>query len=346
MNEAPTDISLANSTVSEQTDGAAIGSLAVSDPDISDTHTWSVDDPRFEIINAQLKLKDNQSLDSNTDPTVQINISVFDQSGLILTEAAIIQVGTTETKPTIFGPFPGTTTTENTTKPTPDTTLILTDTQSTLTETTSDQEETDDTSEPATALPPPLTGVAQTTIISQTSTQNTSQVLQPLTITKNRVSKSIFALTEVFTGSETYQQIDKSLLRDRDIVQKQFDGLTIETLSRIQAIDSALISQHGLLWSQLDTQRDHLESQIHGDLIIVGTAGAAASGFTVGFIAWAMRAGFLASGLLAQLPAWRAMDPTLIMQGFEGLAETNRSDQDNETLEELMDRQSESFNIH
>ena len=86
-----------------------------------------------------------------------------------------------------------------------------------------------------------------------------------------------------------------------------------------------------------------MESQINGDLIIVGAAGAAASGFTVGFIAWAFRAGFLASGLLAQLPAWKAMDPTLIMQGFEGFSSTTGDDQNKETLEEMMDRQGQTF---
>ena len=71
---------------------------------------------------------------------------------------------------------------------------------------------------------------------------------------------------------------------------------------------------------------------IQGDLIVVGTAGAAASSLTVGVVAWAVRSGFLASGLLAQLPAWRGMDPLVIMRGF--------GDEENqETLEELMREQ-------
>ena len=90
------------------------------------------------------------------------------------------------------------------------------------------------------------------------------------------------------------------------------------------------------MWNELDQQLDHVESQIHGDLIVVGAAGAAASSFTVGVVAWALRTGFLASGLLAQMPAWRAVDPLLIMQGF------GKNDNE-ETLEELMKRESQSL---
>ena len=55
----------------------------------------------------------------------------------------------------------------------------------------------------------------------------------------------------------------------------------------------------------------------------------------MGIIAWGLRTGFLASGLLAQLPAWRSIDPLLIMQGA--------GQGDNESLEELMKRRSDAL---
>jgi hypothetical protein len=101
-------------------------------------------------------------------------------------------------------------------------------------------------------------------------------------------------------------------------------------------LDHALMASPGLMWSELDQQMDSVESHIHGDLILVGAAGAAASSFTVGLVAWTLRTGFLASGLLAQMPAWRALDPLLIMQG---LSESG----DEESLQELMNRRIESL---
>ena len=90
------------------------------------------------------------------------------------------------------------------------------------------------------------------------------------------------------------------------------------------------------MWNELDERLDEVDANIHGDLIVVGTAGAAASSFTVVAVAWALRTGFLASGLLAQMPAWRGVDPMLIMQGLG-------NHEDEETLEELMKRQSQSL---
>ena len=345
VNEAPTDITLDNKSVAENTEAAIIGTLGVVDPDTADTHAYSVDDNRFEVVGSQLKLRNDQSIDPETDPTVQINISVSDQGGvgLSLMKSFTLRVGSTDAASTNVAPFYGTMAKTSTDKPAPSDTSILTDAPLASTDSSSDNEELENSSESANTPPSPITGAPQATMKRQTSTQPTSQFLQLLTTSEARISKSIFTLSEAFVGNETYQPVEKTWMRDSDVDQRQFDGTTIDTLSRIQAIDSTLISQQGALWNQLDTQRDHIESQIHGDLIIVGTAGAAASGFTVGFIAWALRAGFLASGLLAQLPAWKAMDPTLIMQGFEGLTDRNNLDQDSETLEELMDRQSQTF---
>ena len=155
------------------------------------------------------------------------------------------------------------------------------------------------------------------------------------------LNRALFIHAEVNDESERENEL--STRSERGTVERQFKSQTLEETSKVSEIDSKLMSQGGELWDDLDSQRDLVESHIQGDMIIVGTAGAAASSFTVGVVAWALRTGFLASGLLAQLPAWRAFDPTLIMQGFEGLALKNRETGDEETLEQLMDRQSRSI---
>ena len=83
-----------------------------------------------------------------------------------------------------------------------------------------------------------------------------------------------------------------------------------------------------------DLAREAVEQGV--DLIIVGTAGAAASSATVGLVAWALRGGFLLTGLMAQLPAWQSVDPLLIMQGLSSAPQT-------ETLEELMERRQQEM---
>ncbi len=98
----------------------------------------------------------------------------------------------------------------------------------------------------------------------------------------------------------------------------------------LSQIDFVMMSQSGEMWNKMDYQRKMVEAQIQGDLIVVGAAGAAASSFTVGVVAWAIRSGFLLSGLLAQMPAWQSFDALTIMQGLGGGRD--------ETLEQMMDR--------
>ncbi|WP_404307819.1 DUF4347 domain-containing protein [Neorhodopirellula lusitana] len=102
--------------------------------------------------------------------------------------------------------------------------------------------------------------------------------------------------------------------------------------------DYALMSRPGEMWASLDEYNKNVEMQIQGDLILVGSAGAAASSFTVGVLAWAMRSGFLLSGLIAHMPAWSGVDPLMILQGGSAAVGGNQ-----ETLEELMDRQSKAI---
>ena len=117
----------------------------------------------------------------------------------------------------------------------------------------------------------------------------------------------------------------------------QRSGTQFRQTGSIQSVDYALINAPGELWTELDAARESVESQLENDMLKVGTTGFAASGFTVGFVAWAIRSGFLLSSFLAQMPAWRSIDPLLIMQGGFGNMD------DEETLEEMMQRESESL---
>ena len=94
INEAPTDITLDNSSVSENSPGADVGNVSVNDPDAGDTYSLSVDDPRFEVVAGQLSLKSGQSLNHEAEPNVTVTITATDQagSGLSYGEAFVITV--------------------------------------------------------------------------------------------------------------------------------------------------------------------------------------------------------------------------------------------------------------
>ncbi len=100
VNEGPSDIALSNSSVDENAAGAVVGILSTTDVDDGDTHTYAVDDARFEVVGGELKLKDDQSLDFNTDPSVDVTVTTTDSSGATYQETFSISVGDTNDAPT------------------------------------------------------------------------------------------------------------------------------------------------------------------------------------------------------------------------------------------------------
>ncbi|WP_157738947.1 cadherin domain-containing protein [Labrenzia sp. VG12] len=86
----------ATAAVYEEEFGAEVGGLSVFDPDVGDTHTFTVSDDRFEVVaqNGEyvLKLKDDQKLDYETETQVTVDVTVTDSGGLTDTETIVIDV--------------------------------------------------------------------------------------------------------------------------------------------------------------------------------------------------------------------------------------------------------------
>ncbi len=80
-NDAPTNISLSNSSVKETVAGAVIGTVSATDVDDTSL-TYTVSDSRFIIdANNQLKLKAGQTLDFETESTVTLTLTATDDDG-------------------------------------------------------------------------------------------------------------------------------------------------------------------------------------------------------------------------------------------------------------------------
>ena len=77
-NRAPTDIALSNLSVSENVPGADIGDVSVVDPDAGQTHSFTVSDNRFEIVDGKLRLQSGVSLDYEAAVTVPLDITATD----------------------------------------------------------------------------------------------------------------------------------------------------------------------------------------------------------------------------------------------------------------------------
>jgi Ca2+-binding RTX toxin-like protein len=93
-NEAPTGISLSNTTIAENAAGAVVGTLTTADPDAGDTHTYTVSDTRFEVVGGQLKLKSGVTLDHEAaaGPSIGLTVTSTDAGGRSLARSFTLQI--------------------------------------------------------------------------------------------------------------------------------------------------------------------------------------------------------------------------------------------------------------
>jgi Ca2+-binding RTX toxin-like protein len=90
VNEAPTAITLSAATVTENRAGATIGKLATVDPEGG--ITYSVDDPRFEVVGSTLRLKPGMALDHEATPTIKLMVTATDSGKLSARQSFTVKV--------------------------------------------------------------------------------------------------------------------------------------------------------------------------------------------------------------------------------------------------------------
>jgi hypothetical protein len=91
-NSTPTNITLSASNVSENVAGASIGTLSATDADSSDTFTFAVNDDRFEIDGAALKLKAENALDFEQETSVTLSVTVTDSASATFSKDITVSV--------------------------------------------------------------------------------------------------------------------------------------------------------------------------------------------------------------------------------------------------------------
>ena len=93
VNDKPSNIELASNSLESDLNGATIGQITVTDEDIGEAFTYSVDDDRFEIVDGVLRLKSDRSVNFADDPTIDLMITVTDSQGAEYQETITIFVG-------------------------------------------------------------------------------------------------------------------------------------------------------------------------------------------------------------------------------------------------------------
>jgi hypothetical protein len=346
QNLAPTGITLSNASIQGNSQGAVIGDLAVIDPNTDDAHTLAVNDQRFQVVNGILKLKPGQSLASHLEPSLNLTITATDERGQSFSKLVTIAVLPPQviilpnSEPSTSSTNSNTSAESNANKPTeaPANTQERPAGESNESTEPAIQSDSGDGSRPS-AIALMMGSVSQTALGGAVELASLVTANLSLQNSSDARSGEQEFLGDANQGVSSVQTAGYGSRGISDVARRFSDELRRLGIGDLQSIafhsTDTLLMSSGEMWQELDQQKNKVESYIQGDLIVIGAAGAAASSFTAGLVAWGLRTGFLASGLLAQMPAWRAFDPLLIMQGAgEG---------DDESLEDLMKRRSDEL---
>ncbi|MGN6546367.1 MAG: dockerin type I domain-containing protein, partial [Aureliella sp.] len=79
-NDGPASITVSASAVEENVSGATVGHLQIADPDGHGSYVFDVSDDRFEVADGQLRLKDGQQLNYESEQRVTMTVTVHDPS--------------------------------------------------------------------------------------------------------------------------------------------------------------------------------------------------------------------------------------------------------------------------
>lgn len=92
-------ISPTTAQVSENSQGALICAIQISDPDANDTHSLTVDDERFRVSNGNLYLAEGVSLDYEQTSVIIVNMTAVDSGGETFTAPIRVAVIDVEEQP-------------------------------------------------------------------------------------------------------------------------------------------------------------------------------------------------------------------------------------------------------
>ena len=82
--------------------------------------------------------------------------------------------------------------------------------------------------------------------------------------------------------------------------------------------EAAVPAPDSPLYEELDTFQQAEEQQasksIRLERVVTGSAAVVSVGFSVGYVIWIVRGGYLLTSLVSSLPAWRMFDPLAILE--------------------------------
>ncbi|WP_201743709.1 beta strand repeat-containing protein, partial [Roseiconus nitratireducens] len=157
-----------------------------------------------------------------------------------------------------------------------------------------------------------------------------------------RLARLLASDTDPFDGVEIEQLGSGSYSYDAGV---QFDlaspGIGSAFTSRLnsQLLESPVdrnIYQpvdSNVLWEEFTQLREQMGQAVVSPFLFAGSVAGLSGALSLGYVLWTVRSGLLLTSLLAQMPAWRMVDPLLVLSYLDELDENGEDD----SLENLVE---------
>lgn len=144
----------------------------------------------------------------------------------------------------------------------------------------------------------------------------------------------VMPAAKIETNIEEVPEASELLHRSRGITNELLDvaetpTIVFSTTPVTAAYDRAEFDRN------IDRVREELKNHEDTQYTVAAATAGTSGALTVGYVLWAIRGGWLATSVLAQMPAWRLIDPLVVLSNLNG-ATINSEDDD--SLEAILAR--------
>lgn len=184
---------------------------------------------------------------------------------------------------------------------------------------------------PAAPRPAPAPKINPQPTVSEPSVARPEHVLRAIpiantvaTITMSPVSRELST-----TIAPAIAALDP-LVRLEQAVRRFPQAVAESTAPLVAAFNSSL------LWEDLAQLKHELSDKADVNFFAAGSAVGVTSVLTAGYVLWTVRGGWLVAGLLAQMPAWRLVDPLVVLDYLN--EEENEKRDEDDSLEGMLEK--------
>lgn len=115
------------------------------------------------------------------------------------------------------------------------------------------------------------------------------------------------------------------------------DSRLVEAMT---SVDASMLDRSGWFWQALDQNRRQLEAEASLPQFLLGSTAAIASSVTVSYLIWLIKGGQVLAAVMANLPAWRLIDPLPILNSI-----IDDDDGDDDSLQKMINEGEDELNV-